>query len=520
MPTLSNQQIKDFVNGLISQYGSIERAAPYIFQAGIQYGVSPSQLDAAMGWAEGTSLRYSNANPQQVNPQSSQAAVGQPTSTGTTLASLQAAYAQPSGNWMGEDSNQWVGTDANYRAALDASTGWHPGAEGYLPKGDPSQIPSFERWLQTSGVQVGPDGIIKGSADNTPMDLYSQQYFQSNPSRRNNPFGLNSFLDRGGGVKVAQLLVGGAGGGFGAAEGGEVLSGMDLASDYATSGIGGSGYMGSGLPEGVGSTAGFDFSLPVEEGGLLDSPAGSGLPAGVGTTQTGLTLKEAASVAKDVVTTGSAAKSIHDWVLGPNGEVLDGNGNPVSAEDLKNAESDPFTQFLKSFMPSKPDGTTNWASILGTIGATGLGMYSSNQMANTLQKLSDQNRADRAPYLAASQGYLADPASYGAGPGLAAAKNFGGLVGAKMGNPAQSGLALQLGTDAGLKDWREAVTGFGNMGLSGADTRANLGMAQAGAQGDVYSNLAGGVSNLLNPPSSLEELLRGLSKYKKAGVFG
>jgi hypothetical protein len=126
-------------------------------------------------------------------------------------------------------------------------------------------------------------------------------------------------------------------------------------------------------------------------------------------------------------------------------------------------------------------------------------MYSSNKMADTIRGISAENRADRLPYLNASLGYLNDPASYGAGPGMAATKNVLGALGAKFGNPIGSGTALQLATDAGLRDWREAVTGFGNMGLSGADTRARLGVEGAQANADVYSNLAGGISELINP---------------------
>ena len=57
-------------------------------------------------------------------------------------------------------------------------------------------------------------------------------------------------------------------------------------------------------------------------------------------------------------------------------------------------------------------------------------------------------------------------------------------------------------------DWRDAITGFGNMGLSGADTRANLGVGAAGAQANMWGNLAGGVSDLINPRKSLADLMR------------
>src|SRR3990167_1913332 len=152
--------------------------------------------------------------------------------------------------------------------------------------------------------------------------------------------------------------------------------------------------------------------------------------------------------------------------------------------------------------------TADWVSVLGTAGATGLGMFSSNQQANTLERLAAENRADRAPYLAASQSWLADPESYVAGPGAAAMKGTLAGLSAKFGNPIGSPTAMAISNEAALRDWRDAVTGFGNMGLSGADTRANLGIGAAQAQGNIYGNLAGGISEIINPPRSLADLLR------------
>ena len=135
-------------------------------------------------------------------------------------------------------------------------------------------------------------------------------------------------------------------------------------------------------------------------------------------------------------------------------------------------------------------------------------MFSANQQANTLERLAAENRADRLPYLQASQGYLADPESYVSGPGAAAMKGTLAGLSAKFGNPIGSPTAMAISNEAALRDWRDAVTGFGNMGLSGADTRANLGMAGATADANKWTTLAGGISNVVNPPRSLADLLR------------
>ena len=148
--------------------------------------------------------------------------------------------------------------------------------------------------------------------------------------------------------------------------------------------------------------------------------------------------------------------------------------------------------------------TADWTQVIGTGVATGGGMLASRQRANSLQGLSDRDFALRAPFYNKSIEYLNNPEAYGAGPGMAATKNTLAALGSRFGNPIGSGTALQLATDAGLRDWRDAVTGFGNMGLAGADTRASLGAQAANANADVWSNLGGGISDIINPKRSFK----------------
>jgi hypothetical protein len=142
-------------------------------------------------------------------------------------------------------------------------------------------------------------------------------------------------------------------------------------------------------------------------------------------------------------------------------------------------------------------------------------MYSANQQSGALERLAEQSRADRAPYLQASQGWLANPQSYIEGPGQAALQGTLAGLSAKFGNPIGSGTALQLATGAGLQNWQNAVTGFGNLGLSGEDTRAQLGMGAAQAGADMWGNLGGGISRVVNPPRSLADLMR---EYRSLGL--
>ena len=155
--------------------------------------------------------------------------------------------------------------------------------------------------------------------------------------------------------------------------------------------------------------------------------------------------------------------------------------------------------------------TADWVSVLGTAGATGLGMFSANQKSNSLERLAAENRADRAPFLGAATNWLNNPEAYWSGPGQASLDANLRRLSASHGNPISSPTALGIASKAGLMDWRDAVTGFGNMGLSGADTRANLGIGAAGAQADIWGNLAGGISDIVNPRRSLADLMRDYS---------
>ena len=243
-----------------------------------------------------------------------------------------------------------------------------------------------------------------------------------------------------------------AAGGAGGITAGQALSGAGLASSVAGGGADYSGpeFQGEVPPQSTGPGPTFDaFGNPVGGGGYF--PTGSAGAGALGTAAAGSALSR----------------------------IIDGSAT-----------------------------TADWVSVLGTAGATGLGMFSANQQANTLERLAAENRADRLPYLQASQGYLADPESYVSGPGAAAMKGTLAGLSAKFGNPIGSPTAMAISNEAALRDWRDAVTGFGNMGLSGADTRANLGMAGATADANKWTTLAGGISNVVNPPRSLADLLR------------
>lgn len=153
--------------------------------------------------------------------------------------------------------------------------------------------------------------------------------------------------------------------------------------------------------------------------------------------------------------------------------------------------------------------TADYLSVLGTAGATGLGIFGSQQQANALRDIAAQGRADRAPFLNKSLEYLNDPSAYAAGPGATSLNSVLRALSVK-GNPMGNPASLELATQAGLSDWRNAVTGFGNLGLAGEDTRASLLSKATGADANALNALGYGVGQITNPPTSLADILKQL----------
>jgi hypothetical protein len=148
--------------------------------------------------------------------------------------------------------------------------------------------------------------------------------------------------------------------------------------------------------------------------------------------------------------------------------------------------------------------------LLGIAGVTGLGMYGANKQADSLRDIAAASEAKRAPFYNKSIEYLNNPEAYYSGPGQASLNATLRALSAKHGNPIGSPTALAISTEAGMRDWRDAVTGFGNMGLSGEDARLNIQGQATGADANMLNALGWGIGQATNPPTTLEQLLRGM----------
>lgn len=155
--------------------------------------------------------------------------------------------------------------------------------------------------------------------------------------------------------------------------------------------------------------------------------------------------------------------------------------------------------------------TADYVNALGTLGAAGLGAYGSNEQANRLREIYNDMASKREPYRAKSLEYLNNPQAYAEGPGAAtldATLRRLSVGGNPVGDPAK----LAIANSVALRDWRDAVTGFGNLGLAGEDTRANVAMNSANAANEVYGNLGYGIGALTRPPRrTLADYLGGLA---------
>jgi hypothetical protein len=313
-------------------------------------------------------------------------------------------------------------------------------------------------------------------AGNLGTILEEQQTARTNDGIMHDLGIFGPLLFAGGGALLSGAFGGGAAaaGGTSAAEGLAVLSGEGLSSLGAESFLGPAtgtiesapviGGIGAPTVSGIATGAG-----PFVPTALIGSGAAAGISGALAPASGGGTAAGGAGAAAG----GSAL-----------GNILRGNG---TLDDYLNAGG---------------------AALPGIIGAYGAG-----QQADAIRAIADQARADRAPFLNAATGYLANPQSYADGPGRVFMDSTLRRLSATHGNPIDSGTAMGLATQAGLADWRNAVTGFGNMGLAGEDTRSNLGLAGVNADMGQYNALGGAFADVMNPRPrqvTLSDIYRGM----------
>lgn len=169
----------------------------------------------------------------------------------------------------------------------------------------------------------------------------------------------------------------------------------------------------------------------------------------------------------------------------------------------------------------------DYASLLGTLGATGLGVLGSNRQADAYKDVANQYLNIGAPYRDKLAGSYAPDFNLAAQPGYGdafakqadvAARSYG----AKYGNPAdsptaQAGILGDVWNQSylpALSNYRGQLGQFGGLGLNTSSTAS---LAGAGGSDDLYKNLAGGLGALTNPQPNLQDLLKQL---QQGGIMG
>lgn len=260
--------------------------------------------------------------------------------------------------------------------------------------------------------------------------------------------------------------------------------------------FGGGGATGVGVGGGAGGLSGGEMFDPFADFGADYFSGASDFTGG------GLSPSDFADIDSWLSNEGNFANDI----LGTGPRLP--NGTPVDlflANTAKNFGLSPSS--LASIF--KDNG--GFSRGLGGLLAAGLGAYGSNQQAKSLMDIANQARGDRQPFLNAALGYLGNPDSYFAGPGKSAMDATLRGLSASVGNPIGSPTAMGIATEAGLRDWRNAVTGFGNIGLAGQDLRAQLQSNAAQADANGLNALGYGLNTVLNPQPNITDIVKAMN---------
>ena len=286
-------------------------------------------------------------------------------------------------------------------------------------------------------------------------------------------------------------------------------------SGFALAGLGASAIGGAA---GVGGALGAD-ALAAEIAGLTGSGVatggaiGTGAVAGLETGVTGMDWFDEllSNYNPDAgFQTETMAEGLRDVSIGGNG--LTGVPNlqdlMVSIDALP-AGTGTLAKTLLGRVMSGQGKAEDWTSLLGILGATGLGVYGANQKSDALTKIADDARADRQPFLNKSLEWLNNPAKYyetEGGADLDATLRSLSVGSNPFGEPTK----LALAGDIAGRRRLSAVTGLANLGLSGQDSRNSLLAGAAEADSGMFDALGYGLNQFTQPKQSLEDLMRAL----------
>lgn len=411
----------------------------------------------------------------------------------------------------------------NPNADYGAATGDYAGAGG----------PNQQAWMAQR--------VLGGKTPEAYFDQYNRSLgidpttftdWRIGGARYDPATGMVTQSDDMGGDPLGPLVMGGTLGFLGGVGGLGSLSGITGGADLGAGGLGTSvsGY-GFGTPEsligadvgGLGATGGGSVSSILNPSESLQSFIGDPALGGLGgTTEAATSLAPTQNLGTGGLYSGGTTGGLGSTLgnLGtPSMPPADTSGitetgtapaTPATPAATTTATGTPLSRVLEALTNGGTPTMADILSIGGTLGSTLLGMYGSNQQADSLRDLANQARADRQPFLNKSLEWLNDPAAYAAGPGKASLDAV--LRGLSVqGNPFGNPASLALAGDIANRNWQNAVTGFGNIGLSGQDSRNQILSQAINADSGALNSLGYGLENIFNPKpqnTQLNNLMR------------
>lgn len=418
----------------------------------------------------------------------------------------------------------------------DGSTGHQYGVEGPFPGTPYSPTGAVgQAWLTAHGVAPGTQW------EQIPPDVQAafQQYIPTVAPHA--ATGLSALLaDPGvqmlGAFAGGTLLAGaGAAGGavgdaasslpsdlgevtsanFGAgADAGSLLSGAEAAAPIGVTGS----MTAPTAVEGSLDTGGLTpLASPTDLGEVTSANFGAGADAGsliggAGSTLTPLQILNAASTADTVANAVDGGTDVQAPapVQDDTGSALPGTNNTIGNA----AQQASALQRILNGTATAADYITAGLQVAPGI----IGAISSSDQASALQNIANQQQSERQPFLDKATQYLNDPSSfYGSTEGGAASQAILNKL-SVGGNPAQNPTSLAAATSGLYGDYQGALSSLANIGLSGQTGIVGAGTNAVNQSGQTAADLGSAVSNVVNPQTSLAQLLQQLNLTPKVNT--
>jgi hypothetical protein len=267
-------------------------------------------------------------------------------------------------------------------------------------------------------------------------------------------------------------------------------------------GISGLGGTGGAVGEGLGLNLGMDGTLG---GGLGTASGGSGLGLAtptLGASGAGLGAAGEFALGGGALTGAGAGSGLTaGGALGGaagGGSLLSGLGSLASGAGSA----------ASSFAPT---GNTDLSKLLGAALPAGLGYLGASSQADAMKDIYNQTRADRMPALNAYNSALQNPNTfYQSAPAMGAVDAVLRKLSVN-GNPASNPGSLSQAAAYNLGGYNDYLRGLTPAAFGTANTEANIGMNQAGADAGKFNSIGYGLGQYFNPQPNLNDLLKNFS---------